>query len=66
MSTFAQLALQDENLLPQSKYLAVTIVTEQAGEQGSNGREQYKKQVPEHAGRMTGLDGEVKAVGRAP
>ena len=63
---FAQLALQDEHLLPQGQYLAVTIVTEQAGEQRGKGRGQHKEQMPDHAGRMTGLEGEVNAVGRAP
>ena len=41
VSTFAQLALQDEDLLPQSKYLAVTIVAEQAGERSDQRRHRY-------------------------
>jgi len=39
--------------------LAVMIFAEQAGEQGSKPREQCRKQMPEHASRMTGLEGEV-------
>jgi hypothetical protein len=44
------LTLQDEHLLTQGEDLAVTIVTEQPGEQGSKGREQHEEQMPEHAG----------------
>jgi hypothetical protein len=58
-------ATQDEDLLPQGEDLAVPIVTEQAGEQGSKRRKQYQKQVPEYAKvpeyarRMTRPDGEA-------
>ena len=57
----SQLALQDEHLLAKGQDLAVAIITEQLGDQGSKGREQHEKQMPEHAGRMTGLDGEVSS-----
>ena len=53
------LALQDEHLLAKGQDLAVAIITEQLGDQGSKGREQHEKQMPEHAGRMCALDGEV-------
>ena len=55
------LALQDEHLLAKGQDLAVAIITEQLGDQGSKGREQHEKQMPEHAGRMTGQDGEVSS-----
>ena len=55
----SQLALQDEHLLTEDEDLAVTIVTEQAREQGSKGREQCKKEMPEHTGRMRGAAREV-------
>ena len=60
-STLPHPALQDEQLLPKGQNLAVTVVTEQAGEQGSKGRVQYQEQMPEHVGRMSGLDGEVNS-----
>ena len=43
----------------------ITVVTEQPGEQASKRREQYQRPVPEHAGRMTGLQDEVNAVAGA-
>ena len=55
----SQLTLEDEDLLAEHQDLAVTIVAEEAGEQGSKRREQHEQQVPEHAGRMCALDGEV-------
>jgi hypothetical protein len=58
-STFAQLALQDQHLLAEGQDLSVTIMTEQAGEQGSKRRTQDQNQTPEHARRMRGLNGEV-------
>jgi hypothetical protein len=51
------LVLQDEHFLAKGQDLAVTIVTEQAGEQGSKGREQRKKQMPGYAGRRRRVDG---------
>jgi len=54
-----QLALQNGHLLAKGEDLPVTIITEKAGSQGGELREQYNKQVPEHAGRMTKLKGEV-------
>jgi hypothetical protein len=56
-----QLTPEDEHLLAKGQDLAVAIITEQLGDQGSKGREQHEKQMPEHAGRMTGLDGEVSS-----
>jgi hypothetical protein len=60
------LALPDEHLLTEYQDLAVTIAMEQAGEQGSKRRGQRQRQVPEHARRMTRLEGEVNATRRAP
>jgi hypothetical protein len=54
-------ALQDEHLLTEHRELAVTTVTEQAREQGSEWRGGYWVHVPEHAERMAELDGEVSA-----
>ena len=56
-----QLSLQDEHLLAKGQDLAVTIVTEQASGHREQGRQEDEKQVPEHAGRMTGLQDEVNS-----
>jgi len=41
--------LQAEDLLPQNQYLPVTIIVEQAGDQGQTGRQQEEQEMPGHA-----------------
>jgi len=56
-----QLALQSEHLLTKGEDLPVTIITEQAGDQRGKRREEHEKQVPEHAGEIAWLQGEVNS-----
>jgi hypothetical protein len=57
--TLCRSALEDEDLLAQGQRLAVRVVTEQTSEHHGQRRQEDEKQVPERAGRMTGLQDEI-------